>query len=209
VFKPAWWSALFHASTPKPKSAPRPSPNPRTETPQAYILKRSNRRTIGFRIDDRGLTVTAPERAPIVEIERALQAKSAWIERKLREWKERPTVEGSPSTAAEIRALKRQAKTLLSERLAQFHQRHGCAPTRWSLSSARTRWGSCSASGHVRLNWRLVHLPIELVDYVIAHELAHLSELNHSPRFWQRVEALYPSWREHRAALRAYRLALD
>ncbi|HTP96183.1 MAG TPA: SprT family zinc-dependent metalloprotease [Burkholderiales bacterium] len=65
------------------------------------------------------------------------------------------------------------------------------------LSSARTRWGSCSASGGVRLNWRLIQMPPELIDYVVAHELAHLLQMNHSRRFWAVVARLVP---DHAAA---------
>ena len=70
------------------------------------------------------------------------------------------------------------------------------------LSNARTRWGSCSSRSGIRLHWRLVHLSPALIDYVVAHEVAHLVEMNHSPRFWAVVERLYPDWREARAALR-------
>ncbi len=72
-----------------------------------------------------------------------------------------------------------------------------------ALSGARTRWGSCSRASGIRLNWRLVFLPPELVDYVVAHELAHLVEMNHSPRFWSVVESLYPDHRRARARLKA------
>jgi len=75
---------------------------------------------------------------------------------------------------------------------------------RWSLSSARTRWGSCSADGSIRLNWRLVHFPLDIVDYVIAHELAHLRELNHGTRFWQIVGDLFPEYERARAWLRDF-----
>lgn len=68
------------------------------------------------------------------------------------------------------------------------------------LSNARSEWGSCNQHGVIRLNWRLVHLPPELASYVVAHEVAHLVELNHSPRFWSLVETLFPG---HAAARRA------
>jgi predicted metal-dependent hydrolase len=68
------------------------------------------------------------------------------------------------------------------------------------LTNARTEWGSCNHRGEIRLNWRLVHLPPRLAQYVAAHEVAHLVELNHSPRFWAVVEALFP---DHAAARRA------
>jgi len=70
------------------------------------------------------------------------------------------------------------------------------------LSNARTRWGSCSSLSGIRLHWRLVHLPPELIDYVVAHEVAHLREMNHSPRFWAVVESVCPAWRTGRARLR-------
>ena len=73
-----------------------------------------------------------------------------------------------------------------------------------SLSQATTRWGSCTSNGHIRLNWRLVHLPPHLVTYVIVHELAHLKEMNHSPRFWAVVEAIYPDHKAARQALRGH-----
>jgi hypothetical protein len=60
------------------------------------------------------------------------------------------------------------------------------------LSNARSEWGSCNARGEIRLNWRLVQLPPALAEYVVAHEVAHLIELNHSPRFWALVEELMP-----------------
>ena len=99
------------------------------------------------------------------------------------------------------RALQRKAHALFLQRIA--HYGHGIARPipPLSLSSARTRWGSCSASG-IRLNWRLIHLPLPLIDYVVAHELAHLEQMNHSPRFWAVVERLYPDYQSARAELK-------
>ena len=70
-----------------------------------------------------------------------------------------------------------------------------------ALSNARGQWGVCVEGGVIRLNWRLVHLPLRLGEYVAAHEAAHLVEMNHSKRFWQLVAALYPGWREARREL--------
>jgi predicted metal-dependent hydrolase len=78
--------------------------------------------------------------------------------------------------------------------------RLGLPPPPVKLSRARSEWGSCTRAGVVRLNWRLVHLPPSLARYVVAHEVAHLAEMNHSARFWAHVEALYP---RHAAARRA------
>ena len=70
------------------------------------------------------------------------------------------------------------------------------------LSSARTRWGSCHTSGRIHLNWRLVQMPVRLIDYVVAHEVAHLIEMNHSPRFWRAVGNLVPDYAALRRELR-------
>ena len=90
--------------------------------------------------------------------------------------------------------LMRQAKRLFTERLNHF------APTlhvQWrklSLSSAGTRWGSASADGSIRLNWRLIHFKPSVIDYVVVHELSHLRVMDHSPRFWDTVRAVVPDY---------------
>jgi predicted metal-dependent hydrolase len=100
--------------------------------------------------------------------------------------------------------MQQQARALFAERIEHFGALLGARPKRWSLSSARTRWGSCSADGSIRLNWRLMHFPPEIVDYVICHELAHLKELNHGPGFWRTVGELFPEYRRVRDLLRNY-----
>jgi predicted metal-dependent hydrolase len=70
------------------------------------------------------------------------------------------------------------------------------------LSSAKTRWGACHPDGRIRLNWRLIQMPPDLVDYVVVHELAHLREPNHSRRFWRWVAGVLPDYEQRRRALR-------
>jgi predicted metal-dependent hydrolase len=98
--------------------------------------------------------------------------------------------------------LQRQARRIFEERCALFAPRLGVRYTRLSLSSASTRWGSASADGSIRLNWRLVHFGLPVIDYVVAHELAHLREMNHSPTFWQVVRSVVPDVDSARGALR-------
>jgi predicted metal-dependent hydrolase len=100
------------------------------------------------------------------------------------------------------RALQRRALPHFVERSAHFGSRLERKLPPIALSSARTRWGSCGPNG-IRFNWRLIHLEPHLVDYVVAHELAHLVEMNHSPRFWAEVGRLYPDWRGARAELKS------
>jgi hypothetical protein len=98
--------------------------------------------------------------------------------------------------------LQTEAKRVFGERLAYYAQKLGVAYKGYALSSAATRWGSCSSDGRIRLNWRLIHFPLSIIDYVVAHELAHLREMNHSPRFWQAVESIFPEFREARHTLK-------
>jgi len=72
-----------------------------------------------------------------------------------------------------------------------------------SLSSASTRWGSASADGSIRLNWRLVHFAVPVIDYVVAHELAHLREMNHSDAFWDVVRSVMPDFEAARGTLKS------
>ncbi len=97
--------------------------------------------------------------------------------------------------------LKEEAQRLVLPRAALFAARLPREAPAVRMSNARSEWGSCNHKGEIRLNWRLVQLPSELADYVVAHEVAHLVELNHSARFWQVVEALMPGHAEYRRAL--------
>ena len=103
--------------------------------------------------------------------------------------------------------LQTQAQRVIGERLACFGDRVPARFAGWRLSSARTQWGSCSRVGRVRLNWRLVHFAPPVIDYVIAHELAHLCELNHSPRFWKEVARLLPGYELARDQIRRVEIA--
>ncbi|PLZ01670.1 metal-dependent hydrolase [Burkholderia sp. WAC0059] len=98
--------------------------------------------------------------------------------------------------------LQGEATRIFGERLRVYAPRLGVEFRAYALSSAATRWGSCSSDGRIRLNWRLIHFPLSIVDYVVAHELSHLREMNHSPRFWQTVESIFPEFREARKTLR-------
>ena len=104
--------------------------------------------------------------------------------------------------------LKTHTLELLAPRVAQYAARLGLVAPALGISNARTQWGVCMADGRIRLSWRLAHLAPELADYVVAHEVAHLVELNHSKRFWRLVETLYPDWRAARQRIRLAAAAL-
>jgi predicted metal-dependent hydrolase len=109
---------------------------------------------------------------------------------------------GAGTASGLLRALRGRALDWFGGRVEEYcHRLHLPVPA-VRLSSARTRWGSCSQRSGIRLHWRLIHLEPALIDYVVAHEVAHLLEMNHSPRFWSVVARVYPEWQSARRRLR-------
>ncbi|MDO8834811.1 MAG: SprT family zinc-dependent metalloprotease [Vicinamibacterales bacterium] len=100
--------------------------------------------------------------------------------------------------------LRRLASIDLPERLARLALQYGFDVKAVSIRNQRSRWGSCSPSGRISLNWRLIQFPAEVVDYVLVHELVHLRQMNHSRRFWTDVARLCPTYTAARAWLRAH-----
>lgn len=98
--------------------------------------------------------------------------------------------------------LQTQAKLLFAQRLPIYAEKLQASFKSFALSSATTQWGSCTADGKIRLNWRLMHFALPMIDYVIAHELSHLREMNHSPKFWATVQSIFPDFEIARKTLR-------
>ena len=117
------------------------------------------------------------------------------------------TAEASQIRDAVQAWLMREAKILFEQRLNHFAPLMGVQWQRLSLSNAGSRWGSARVDGAIRLNWRLIHLKPEAIDYVVVHELAHLQEMNHSPAFWKVVADILPDHLERRKALQKENLA--
>lgn len=217
-----------------------------------YTLKRSSkRRSIGLRIDERGLTVSMPLRASEKWLHSVLLDKAGWVVEKIAGWQARqappvqwhdgahlpfrgstlklrvisdlfgapPALSGetlhlcltqpvTPQTIEQAAGqwYQQQAQDWFVQRVAHFSAQLQVVPRAVKLSAAHCQWGSCTARGVVRLNWRLVKLPPALIDYVVVHELAHLVEMNHSVAFWQVVERACPDYRTRRVQLRAHRI---
>ncbi len=222
----------------------------------SYTLKRSGkRRSIGLRIDDRGLTVSMPLKASEHWLNEVLQHRAGWVLEKLGDWQVRQAtklcfadgecipylgelltlrvvdkvrsaclvgdalhVAGGRSAqdlslacidedAARIerqvsRWYRQQAIALFRTRAAHFAPLLAVFPCEVSLSSAKTRWGSCTSAGVIRLNVQLIKLPQYLIDYVVVHELSHLREMNHSAAFWAVVASVCPDYLSLRRELK-------
>ena len=97
---------------------------------------------------------------------------------------------------------KTQARRVFTERASHYAALTGWQYQRVRISSARTRWGSCSSRGALSFTWRLVMAPLPIVDYVVIHELAHLKHPNHSPHFWQAVQSILPDYPQSRQWLK-------
>jgi predicted metal-dependent hydrolase len=111
--------------------------------------------------------------------------------------------DGDPTAALE-RWYRRTARTEIGPRLDAAVARAGTSYTRLTIRGQRTRWASCSATGAMSFNWRLLLAPEEVLDYVVEHEVCHLEVMDHSPRFWRLLESRVPDWREHARWLRRY-----
>jgi hypothetical protein len=104
---------------------------------------------------------------------------------------------------------RQEAMRVFEECVEHFSPLMGVAPRELKLTSARTQWGSCTVQGVVRLNWKLVTMPLQLIDYVVVHELAHLKEMNHSAAFWRVVENVCPDYAKIRKELHKWNPAVD
>ena len=140
-----------------------------------------------------------PRWASQADVERVLEEKRAWIvEQRLRQV---PRLCLDPSAVSESEA-RTAARELVSTLAQEEAERIGVEYRRIRIGGQRTLWGSCSLRGTLSFNWRLVLAPVDVLDYVVVHELCHLRVPNHSRRFWALVERHRPNWRQQRGWLR-------
>jgi len=108
------------------------------------------------------------------------------------------------TAAALERWYRRQARAEIGPRLDAAVARAGTGYSGLTIRGQKTRWASCSSTGHMSFNWRLLLAPPEILDYVVEHEVAHIEVMDHSPRFWRLLASRSPRWREHSAWLKRY-----
>ena len=157
---------------------------------------RSKRRSLALQVDEDGaLIVRAPKNLSASAIEAFIREKQAWIERKVRLMAERAKTAPKVFSSTEEKEMRRLAKDAFIERCCHYAAKMKVSFGKIRLSSAKRRWGSCTARGDLNFHWRLVLAPPEILDYVVVHELTHLVERNHSPRFWAKVESQFPAYK--------------
>ena len=166
-----------------------------------YELIRSRRKTLALQLKPDGtVLVRAPLLAPRWKIESFLREHEDWVE-KQRE-KLSPAIRAEKLSAEELAALKKQARPVFLARTAYYAPLVGVRYERVTVRSQRSKWGSCSVRGGLNFNCLLLLAPEEVLDYVVVHELCHLLEMNHSPRFWDEVRRVLPDYERARRWLR-------
>jgi predicted metal-dependent hydrolase len=145
--------------------------------------------------------LTVPRWMSRAQVERLVAQKQPWLEEQRRRQVPRLGLERLTVNESEARIGAREIVSALAEEEAE---RLGVAYRRIRIGDQRTLWGSCSPAGTLSFNWRLVLAPLEVLDYVVVHELCHLRVPNHSKSFWTLVEGSRPDWREQRDWLREH-----
>ncbi len=190
---------------PRPTNPEPRLPNPEPRIPDPVFVRHPRARRYLIRVEDDGrVRVTVPRWGSKREAAAFAEREYAWIEKqraRLAGQRAAPAREPMPKEIE--RELRNRAKRELPGRLLELAARHALIVTRVSVRNQRWRWGSCSRSGHICLNWRLVQMPDAVRDYVMIHELMHLRRMDHSPKFWKLVEAACPTFQTSRAYLRS------
>ena len=160
-----------------------------------YQIKRSSRRTLAIHITPEGtVEVRCPMTMPKATVESFVESKRGWIEKHLQALSTKP--QEPKLTEAERQTLARQAGEVFLERVSYYAPLVGVSFGRITIRCQRSRWGSCSSKGNLNFNCLLMLSPPEVLDYVVVHELCHLKEMNHSPKFYAEVLRVFPEYRK-------------
>ena len=169
---------------------------------EPYELIRSRRKTLALEITREGrLLVRAPLRCSQTRIDAFVIGHAAWIEKHLETQRQKAARRPPPPTEAEIQALKERAQSELPEKIVYWSEQMGVRPTGFKVTTARRRYGSCSGKNSLCFSCFLMNCPEEAVELVVVHELCHIREKNHGPRFYALLERYLPDWRERKKLL--------
>ncbi len=170
---------------------------------EEYELIRSRRKTLALEITrDCRVLVRAPLRLSRSRIDAFVDSHAAWIARHLEQQRQRAAAMPPAPTLEEIQALKEQARAVLPPKVAFWSGKMGVVPTGLKITSARKRYGSCSAKNSLCFSCFLMNNPEEAIDLVVVHELCHIREKNHGPRFYALLAQYLPDHPERKKLLK-------
>jgi len=159
-----------------------------------YTLIRSKRKSIGIRVDADGrVTVRAPLHLSRSSIDAAVEKNSSWISRQSERLRERAERFPEPTESERLEYIHR-AKELIPPLVEKYASIMGVHPAAITVTSARTRYGSCSASNRLSFSWRLMRYPMETVEAVVVHELCHIIHKNHQKEFYILLRSILPDY---------------
>jgi len=150
-----------------------------------------------------GTTIVLPFFVSYVSGELFLRQKKEWIAKKLQDFASRPSGFLSRGSKEEYNVCKEEAKKLIEDRLEEYQSIYQVSWNKVSIRNQKTRWGSCYRQKNLSFSYRLFLLPPRFCDYVIVHELCHLKEMNHSPKFWALVARTFPDYKKLRREMKA------
>lgn len=166
-----------------------------------YEIKYSKRRTVALSVKDGKITVKAPFFTPKYRIDSFVYSHRDWIAKSIEKQRiKNQRFEGL--TEEQIKELKKCAKIILKYKTSYFANIMGLNYGRVTITSAKTRFGSCSGKGNISYSYRLMLYPEEAIDYVVVHELAHLVHMNHSPEFYKTIASVLPDYKERKKLLK-------
>lgn len=176
-------------------------------------ILRSGRKTLSIEIERNGsIMIRAPFLLSDRKIDKFLNEKKKWIIRKVAEM-ERQKHEKQKFIKSvnpkNIQLYKKKARVILTERTAYYAEKYNFKYRKIRLSSARCRWGSCSASNNLNFNWKIIFAPIEVLNYLVVHELVHTKHKNHQKKFWKTVEKICPNFKSSRKWLKENSFLLE
>ena len=166
-----------------------------------YKVEYWKKRKIQLSVKSGELIVYAPRGTGTETIDAVVSKHKRWIKNHLEYVRKKDEIEGG-LTEERINGLRQKAKKYIVPRLDYYSKMMGLKYGRITITSAMTRFGSCSSKGNISFSYRLMLYPEDLVDYVIVHELAHLSEMNHSDKFYKIIESVLPDYRERMKRLK-------
>lgn len=166
-----------------------------------YNVIYSDRKTVNISVKNGEVIIKAPKKIKKSELLKIVEKHSLWIDKAVIREKEKREKYESLSDS-EIKALKKEAKRYLTEKCEYFASVMGLSYNRITITSAKTRFGSCSSSKNISFSYRLMLYPESAREYVVVHELAHLKEMNHSPKFYAIIEKNLPDYKERKKLLK-------